>query len=347
MTLNASQKSVPWINTIKAICIIAVFFVHCQLYYGYKLGILNPFIHTFYVNAFFFVSGYLLFWKQLSAPRILEDAEQYIVGSGKVLLFNVLFRIIIPSVLFSIIEFVPSCLIQDRGINVGFALYKTIGGGTYWFTSALVVAELFLFVMLCTRSKNIWFYVTLCFALGIAGLTIVRMGILNYGFWAWRQGLIALVFLALGGLYWRYEKQLDKMMRWWFIIPLMTVFLAIVVLLKDYNDPLISTLSIQPLGFVTSTMACLLLVWLCKKLPEMKPLTFIGQYSLGFYLMSGALPITFSMIAHKMMARSHLWTLIVIWLACLAVAYFTVMVINCWLPWLWDLRKISKQNSLS
>lgn len=35
-----------------------------------------------YVNAFFFVSGYLLFWKQLSSPRIDEDRKAYIVTGG-------------------------------------------------------------------------------------------------------------------------------------------------------------------------------------------------------------------------------------------------------------------------
>ena len=33
----------------------------------------------------------------------------------------------------------------------GYALFKTIGGGTYWFTSTLVVAELFLSLLFCSR----------------------------------------------------------------------------------------------------------------------------------------------------------------------------------------------------
>ena len=79
------QKSITWINTYKALCILAVFFVHCQLYYGYTLDLVNDLVHPWYVNAFFFVSGYLLFWKQLSAPRIEEERASYIsrVGGGK------------------------------------------------------------------------------------------------------------------------------------------------------------------------------------------------------------------------------------------------------------------------
>ena len=222
--------------------------------------------------------------------------------------FNILYRIVIPSVIFSAIELFPSCILQGRELCIGFALYKTIGGGTYWFTSALVVAEMLLLILFCTRKRSIWFYASVCLALSVAGLIIVKLDILRIGIWAWHQGLIALLFLAMGGLYWRYEKQIDNLMRWWFVITLLVIYVAIILGLKDYTDPLISTLTIRPLGFVTSAIACLLLVWLCKKLPGMKPMTFIGQNSLGFYFMSGALPITLSMVAHK--ALGH-WPLAV------------------------------------
>lgn len=32
--------------------------------------------------------------------------------------------------------------------------------------------------------------------------------------------------------------------------------------------------------------------------------------------------------------------MLIIWMACLVAAYVAVMIINRWLPWLWDLRKI-------
>lgn len=338
------KKDINWINLVKAICMLLVFLWHCENYYGERLGWIDGLYRTIYVNAFFFVSGYLLFWKQLSEPKISENGKQYLSGSGRSLMMNVLYRIIIPSIIFSTIEFFPSCMIQNRGIDVGYAFYKTIGGGTYWFTSALAVAEIILFLLFCTRKKNICFYAIISFALGVWGLVIVRLGILQNGIWAWRQGLIALIFLAMGGFYWRYEKQVDKLMRWWCVLPLLIVYMVMVLGLREYNNPLISTLTIQPFGFVTSAMACLLLVWLCKKLPEVKLLTFIGRNSLGFYFMSGALPITFSMVAHKIMVSSNVWTMIVIWGVCVFVSFIAVMVINRWLPWLWDFRKITARD---
>lgn len=77
-----SNKNINWINVAKAICIIAVFFVHCENYYGFVFPIPDALIHPFYVNGFFFVSGYLLFWKQLSSPRIDEKSKQFLNNSG-------------------------------------------------------------------------------------------------------------------------------------------------------------------------------------------------------------------------------------------------------------------------
>ena len=77
-----SKKNILWINYLKAISIIGVFAVHCQIYYDYWLGSINNFIHPFYVNAFFFVSGYLLFRKQLSEPLINQRTGEYVVGGG-------------------------------------------------------------------------------------------------------------------------------------------------------------------------------------------------------------------------------------------------------------------------
>ena len=337
--MQNSSRYINWINALKALSIVFVFFAHAQYYYHCRLPFLNRFINPWYVNAFFFLSGYLLFWKQLSEPRINEDSKKFVVtGSGRTLFFNIVFRIIIPSILFSIIELVPSSLIQNRSLSVGYALQKTLGGGTYWFTSALAVAELIILALLCTRKRSVWFYAILCLLLSGIGLLIVRFGILPGGFWAWRHGLLALVFLAMGGVYWRYEKKIDQLMNSWFILVLLGAYVALCLCFKS-SSTLISTLKIQPIGYLTSLIACLLMVWLCKRLPEMKILTFIGKNSLGFYLVSGALPVILCFIANKVVAGRPVWTMLVIWLTSLFLAYGVVWLMNKWAPWLLDLRR--------
>ena len=339
-----NTKAIYWINAAKAISIIAVFFIHSQLCYGCMLDCIDKFVYTWYVNAFFVVSGYLLFWKQLTSPKIDEGRKLYITsGGGRLLFQNIVFRIVIPSIIFSTIEFVPSCIIQGRGIDIGFALFKTIGGGTYWFTSALVVSELILLGLFCTRKRNVWFYTAISLLLGVVGLMVVKFDISQNGIWAWRQGLIALIYLAMGGLCWRYEKHIDKLKKWWLALSLLVIYIFLILFCKN-NNPLISTLQIQPLGFLTSTIACLLLVWLCKMLPEMKCLTFIGQNTIGFYFMSGALPVVLSLFVHKFLSVQSQIGVSLVFVGSFVIGLCAVYLMNRFVPWLFDLRVLWKKQ---
>ncbi len=82
-----NSKNIFWINAVKALCILAVYFVHCEIYYGVSFQTLNDIIHPVYVNGFFFVSGYLLFRKQLSSPLIDQPFSSFITTSGGEILF--------------------------------------------------------------------------------------------------------------------------------------------------------------------------------------------------------------------------------------------------------------------
>lgn len=42
------NKNINWINAVRAICIISVFFVHSENYYYYSIGALNNYIYPFY-----------------------------------------------------------------------------------------------------------------------------------------------------------------------------------------------------------------------------------------------------------------------------------------------------------
>ena len=77
-----AKKDILWINNLRALCILSVLFVHSENYYGYNTGVLDHLVHPFYVNAFFFVSGYLLLRKQLSEPLISQTCSDYMVGGG-------------------------------------------------------------------------------------------------------------------------------------------------------------------------------------------------------------------------------------------------------------------------
>lgn len=77
----SSNSRYLWVDKVKAICIILVFYSHCSIFYGISIPLMRNVIEPFYVNAFFFVSGYLLLWKQLSSPKIDETRRMFIISA--------------------------------------------------------------------------------------------------------------------------------------------------------------------------------------------------------------------------------------------------------------------------
>ncbi len=159
---------------------------------------------------------------------------------------NIMHRIILPSVIFAILVFFPKNLLRGSEITFQIFIYDTIGGTTFWFTSALVVAEFILLLLLMTRRKNIWFYVLICVGLALGGWYLANNDInivkgSGSFLWHYKQGLISLVYIAAGGLYWRYEKQIQKVLYKWVTI-LLTIAFVIVVLVWHDNMEFITSL---------------------------------------------------------------------------------------------------------
>ena len=50
-------------------------------------------------------------------------------------------------------------MITHRAFEFNTLLIETVGAGTYWFTSALLIAEVIIALLLVTRRQNIGFYV--------------------------------------------------------------------------------------------------------------------------------------------------------------------------------------------
>ena len=343
-----SNKSILWINYLKAISIIGVFFVHCNLDYGYDMHIINSFLHPFYVNAFFFVSGYLLFRKQLSEPLISQRASEYLLlGGGKTLILNILFRLIIPSTLFAAIEFIPSHLLRGMTFDIGTLLYKTIGGCTYWFTSALVVAELLILLMLVSRKRSIWFYLIASCVIYALGQSIVNCGFTLFDHypslpWHYQNGMFAVIFLAVGGVYWKFENYINRMMNKYVFAGMIVLYIILLMIFPSHFKVLVSMLDVNIAGIFLSILATVSLIELCKRLPQSNVLNYIGQNTIGFYFMSGALPIVLSMLVHKVMPESNALGLAIVFTGSIGIAYVAVYLMNRFIPWVFDLRTLKR-----
>lgn len=347
-TLN-QKKDIYWINAVKALCMIFVFWGHSELYYGYYIGIVDKFRLTFNVNAFFFISGYLLFWKQLSSPRIDADRKEFMKNGAKKTIINVIFKIAIPSIIFSVIVFFPKFLMRGDNFTINELIYDTVGGTTFWFTSALVLAEFMLILLLSTRIRNIWFYAIICLVLTLVGnyLVINKIDLVNgtASFpWHYKQALICMVYIALGGVYQKYESVIKKILNKYVISTLTIVFILSVIFYSNHFKYVTSLCEMNVLGVLITVLSTVLLIELCKAIPEIKVLSFIGQNTMGYYFLSGAVPATVAMIVLKFVPDLHWWMLIIIWIVNLIVATGFVMIMNKWFPWLFDLRLLKKKK---
>ena len=338
-----NKKNIIWINNIKALAIIAVYLIHVQTIYGYSIGLLKGLISPWYVNAFFFVSGYLIYRKQLTQPLIDQNRFEYIMGGGKISILNIFYRIIIPSVFFACIEYIPSCLIQGRELSLTNFLFKTVGGGTYWFTSALVIAEIITILLLVSRKKELIFYFLISLLIGSVGI-VMQHGLFANEIWAYHRGIIAVMFLAFGGLYWKYESIINVSLKWYSLIFLAVIYIFIVFLSPE-NFSLISILTLQPLGVISAIIAIVLLIKGCKYLPENNVMSFLGQNTLMFYFLSGALPIILSVLAHKLICGTYFVVMLIVLFLSLLFAFFITFILNKFAPWCFDLRKIAKPLS--
>ena len=248
-------------------------------------------------------------------------------------------------VFFSAIEFLPKIAIAHRPFAMDELIVETIGAGTYWFTSALLIAEILIALLLLTRQKSVWFYVVMLGLVSGAGVYLYDKGVFRLyrePFFVSR-GTLACLFLGLGAVYWKYENIFDRIVNKYTILPLLALYIYLGYFSPTTPRFMVSMGDMDALGYLYGFIGSVLLFWFCKRLPEWKPVTFIGRNSICFYFMSGALPITLSLIAKRIHSELTIYMLLFVFAFTLFISYIVSMVIVRYMPWLLDIRKINKQ----
>ena len=344
-----NNKNIAWINSAKAIGMIMIFFVHCQAYWGYRVFNWSRYCAPVYVNVFFFISGYLLFGKHLSKPVVGLDLEQYWKVFG-LQIQNIVFRLVIPSIIFSIVEFVPACLLKSREISFTAFIAKTVGGGTYWFISALVVAELLVCVMLLTRVKAIWVYFICSCFICIAGMILVSKDVTLFSFdsdfpWMYKHSMLSVLFLAMGGVYWKYENKIrivtDNVLALFFMA---VTYVALLTLYPGSFKTSISSLNLNAAGIGISVLGIAVVVSICQKLPEIELLQVIGKETLGYYILCGAVPIVMSKVLSNFLPEKAFLGWIVLFIGSFVLTGVIVYLLKKMLPFLFDLRVLKNHK---
>lgn len=188
------MKNLIWIDTTKCICMLFVYWLHVGMFSSHPLSFPIQY-GPFFVNAFFFISGYLL---------IKKHETNNTIDSRRRTLNNIFYKICIPSVIFSSIDFLPKSIIRNEPMSLGGYVTDVLLQGTQWFTCALAVAELLLLLTFCMMKRVTAMRIMSCSViLFIVGCTLQTKGITvcgnDYLPWFYKSGLMATLFLAMGG----------------------------------------------------------------------------------------------------------------------------------------------------
>ena len=349
--LVRNKKNIVWINTARAIAMIMIYWIHCEAYWGFHLFRFSAFFAPLYVSVFFFISGYLFFGKHLSDDTSSLTYVDYLQVIRKQVK-DILFKLVIPSILFSIIEFMPASLLQQRTISVGSLLIKTLGGGTYWFTSALVVAELLICVLLLTRVKSIWFYFVSCMFVTLAGMYLSYTEFTIFAFsdvfpWMYKQGMLSVCFFALGGVYRKKEQIIRKATDNNVVLLIMSVFyICLISLNTGVFSTSISNLNLNIAGILLSTWGIVVFISICQRISGKKIIQMIGKNTLGLYFVCGAVPKVLCKILEIILPQKTFVGWAVLLLGSFSLAVAIVYTIDRFIPCAFDLRVLKRKTRI-
>lgn len=336
-----------WINWTKVMCMLCVYFFHSMEYTGmYDFGF--SFLYSFfYTDAFFFLSGYLLFSRQLKSPLSEQSLGEYVShsGGGHRLFLNVLNKLVLPTLLFSTINYFPKRILRGDGIEISSFLHDTVCGGSIWFTCSLAVAELLLLVFFCTRIKNIWFYFICASGMAAVAYVLAKNGVSIMGSlsspWYYKGGMVASLILVSGGLYWKYEECIRKTISGRNGILTMCFLVVLIVLLYRYSEFSVQNGKMNVVGYIVVVSSIGIVISVCRYLPKLAIIDYLGRRSLGLYFLSGSIPNLAAILISKFGVGLHAETYVATSVLSFVCACVFASALYKFLPFVFDFSKVS------
>lgn len=291
------QNVIEWIDAVKGYCMISVYLIHSEAYYGNNGNSLFFFFMPFYVNAFFFISGYLFFLKNYNHHNL------YYFDSVKHL-SNILFRLIVPTIIFSTLFYIPKMFFHHNDVSISNYFIIVFGGISLWFTSALAIAQLLLVFFMSIKKNTLCILILSAFLLFMLGIFLNNnrhnAEATNYLPWYWRTGIVYLFIMVLGGIYSLHENIIDSFARK--CLPLIGgIYIYIMFMYKNGTPMQALGMGGQCnlFGLFCMILGTILIVSFSKEIHSPKFIRYIGRNSIVFYFFSGVYPAFISFTAHK------------------------------------------------
>ena len=275
MGLQQEQRErLIWIDQMRGLAMAAILYYHLDIYFTN----LQPSLayNTYAPNAlmaFFFLSGYLQ-----GPERPLRKRLANITGS-----------LLLPYFVFTLLTAIPKAI--NKGSGIVDMLSDVLLGNASWFVAALIVAEL-LFALL-QRCRSMWLFHLLPFMAILVAWWLTGRLESEYNIWKFHNGLIGLFFMYLGHVYRQYQHRLTFLDRPAIVLLAFVILLNLKVWASINNEnycvePIM--ISCYPTFLMDMILGIVVMMAFCKRLPDIRVLTFVGKRSLIYYFFSGAVP---------------------------------------------------------
>lgn len=283
-----TDKRKIWIDLVRGFCMLAILVHHTEMYYVGEAIIDYRFFVDNALCTFFFISGYL-FYKE--TPFNL-----------KYKLLSILKTIIIPYFIFMSVIALPKALAHGKFVSISDSILSIVLGQQSWFITALATAEIIFSILLYLSKQYKWVLLigVLISFIGIIFLTGNEQ-MLAHNYWNIMDGLLAISFLYIGYLYHQKENVINRFPLYLYIIPFILFFISkwVIVEYKVYCYLGPVDIDNYPVFIVDNVLAILLITKLCKLLPDMKPISWMGSHVIVYYFLCGGVPLTLSVLANK------------------------------------------------
>ena len=283
-----TDKRKIWIDLVRGFCMLAILVHHTEMYYVGEAIIDYRFFVDNALCTFFFISGYL-FYKE--TPFNL-----------KYKLLSILKTIIIPYFIFMSVIALPKALAHGKFVSVSDSILSIVLGQQSWFITALATAEI-VFSILLYLSKQYKWVLPIEVLISFIGIILLTGNeqMLAHNYWNIMDGLLAISFLYIGYLYHQKENVINRFPLYLYIIPFILFFISkwVIVEYKVYCYLGPVDIDNYPVFIVDNVLAILLITRLCKLLPDMKPISWMGSHVIVYYFLCGGVPLTLSVLANK------------------------------------------------
>lgn len=283
-----TDKRKIWIDLVRGFCMLAILVHHTEMYYVGEAIIDYRFFADNALCTFFFISGYL-FYKE--TPFNL-----------KYKFLSILKTIIIPYFIFMSVIALPKALAHGKFVSINDSILSIVLGQQSWFITALATAEI-IFSILLYLSKQYKWVLPIGVLISFIGIILLTGNeqMLAHNYWNIMDGLLAISFLYIGYLYHQKENVINRFPLYLYIIPFILFFISkwVIVEYKVYCYLGPVDIDNYPVFIVDNVLAILLITRLCKLLPDMKPISWMGSHVIVYYFLCGGVPLTLSVLANK------------------------------------------------